>query len=70
MAKIKVIISAFNEADSISLVIKEIPDLVDEIIVVNNNSNDQTAEQAQHQIELSGPRQTEGPSRRKSDSLW
>lgn len=47
MTKIKVIIPAYNEADSIAKVISEIPDLVDEIIVVNNNSTDLTAENAQ-----------------------
>lgn len=40
---VKVIIPAFNEEDSIGSVIKEIPMLVDEIIVVNNNSTDNTA---------------------------
>lgn len=44
---IKVIIPAFNEADSIAEVIKEIPDSVSEIIVVNNNSSDDTAQNAQ-----------------------
>ncbi len=48
MSIIKVIIPAFNEADSISKVIMEIPDSVDEIIVVNNNSNDDTAIQARN----------------------
>ena len=43
---IKVIIPAFNEADSIAAVIKEIPDSVEEIIVVNNNSTDETAKNA------------------------
>src|SRR5690606_19374800 len=43
-AIIKVIIPAFNEEDSIAKVIAEIPDIVDEIIVVNNNSTDATAE--------------------------
>lgn len=43
---IKVIIPAFNEADSIAEVIKEIPDSVSEVIVVNNNSSDRTAENA------------------------
>ncbi len=43
---IKVIIPAFNEADSIADVIKEIPDSVSEVIVVNNNSSDRTAENA------------------------
>ncbi len=46
MPNIKVIIPAFNEADSITSVINEIPTLVSEIIVVNNNSTDQTAEKA------------------------
>lgn len=41
--KIKVIIPAVNEADSISKVIAEIPDFVSEIIVVNNGSTDNTA---------------------------
>ncbi len=44
--RIKVIIPAFNEADSIGLVIQDIPDLVEEVIVVSNNSTDQTEENA------------------------
>ena len=40
--KIKVIIPAYNEADSITNVIQDIPEVVDEIIVVNNNSTDAT----------------------------
>ncbi|AYN69173.1 glycosyltransferase family 2 protein [Euzebyella marina] len=43
---IKVIIPAFNEADSIASVINEIPDVVSEIIVVNNNSSDKTESNA------------------------
>ncbi len=39
---INVIIPAFNEEDSIAHVIKEIPDIVSEIIVVSNTSTDQT----------------------------
>ncbi|WP_298898300.1 glycosyltransferase family 2 protein [uncultured Psychroserpens sp.] len=42
MTKIKVIIPAYNEADSIAHVIKDIPDIVNEVIVVSNNSNDDT----------------------------
>ena len=42
MTKIKVIIPAYNEADSIANVIGDIPGIVDEIIVVSNNSNDDT----------------------------
>ena len=42
MTKIKVIIPAFNEADSIAYVINDIPKTVDEIIVVSNNSTDDT----------------------------
>jgi glycosyltransferase involved in cell wall biosynthesis len=41
-----VIIPAFNEALSIDKVIAEIPTYVEEIIVVNNNSSDHTAEAA------------------------
>ena len=45
---IKVIIPAFNEENSIHLVIREIPkDLVQEVIVVNNASTDNTAHVAQ-----------------------
>ncbi|WP_028376514.1 glycosyltransferase family 2 protein [Leeuwenhoekiella sp. MAR_2009_132] len=40
---IKVIIPAYNEEHSIGLVVRDIPQLVDEIIVVNNNSSDATA---------------------------
>ena len=42
MTNIKVIIPAYNEADSIAHVIKDIPEIVNEIIVVSNNSNDDT----------------------------
>ncbi len=42
-AKIVAIIPAYNEENSVGKVIADIPaDLVDEIVVVNNNSNDQT----------------------------
>ena len=44
MPAIKVIIPAFNEEKSIVKVIAEIPDLVEEIVVVNNNSTDQTVQ--------------------------
>ena len=47
MPNIKVIIPAYNEADSIALVINDIPSIVNEIIVVNNNSTDKTAEVAE-----------------------
>lgn len=40
---IRVIIPAYNEADSIGLVIKDIPKVVTEIIVSNNGSTDDTA---------------------------
>lgn len=43
MFKITVIIPAYNEEGSIGKVIKDIPAIVDEIIVVNNNSTDSTA---------------------------
>ena len=47
MPNIKVIIPAYNVAESIALVINEIPSIVNEVIVVNNNSTDNTAEIAQ-----------------------
>lgn len=44
---IDVIIPAYNEADSIALVVKEIPrEVVRDIIVCNNNSSDNTAQVA------------------------
>ncbi|MBT8203879.1 MAG: glycosyltransferase family 2 protein [Eudoraea sp.] len=43
MPDIRVVIPAFNEENSISKVIEELPELVSEVIVVNNNSTDQTA---------------------------
>ena len=43
---IKVIIPALNEEDSIQLVINDIPEIVDEVIVVSNNSTDNTEENA------------------------
>lgn len=44
---IKVIIPAFNEEESIGLVVSDIPkELVDEVVVVNNGSTDKTDKQA------------------------
>ncbi len=48
MADIRVIIPAYNEEDSIAKVIREIPQIVEEIVVVNNNSTDNTAEEAEN----------------------
>ena len=42
MTNIKVIIPAYNEAESITSVIKDIPKIVNEVIVVSNNSTDDT----------------------------
>ncbi|WP_139956786.1 glycosyltransferase family 2 protein [Flavicella sediminum] len=47
MTHIKVIIPAYNEAEAIANVVKDIPNLVTEIIVVNNNSTDATVKNAQ-----------------------
>jgi glycosyltransferase involved in cell wall biosynthesis len=47
MSKIKVIIPAFNEEKAIAKVIREIPRIVDEIIVVSNNSTDKTIDVAE-----------------------
>ena len=44
---IKVIIPAYNEEKSIIKVIQDIPSIVNEIIIVDNNSSDQTAKNAQ-----------------------
>ena len=49
MTKIKVIIPAYNEADSISLVINDIPQYIDEVIVVSNNSTDDTEKNAKNE---------------------
>ncbi|AUC82508.1 glycosyltransferase family 2 protein [Lacinutrix sp. Bg11-31] len=46
MPKIKVIIPAYNEQDSIANVVRDIPKNVEEIIVVNNNSTDDTVKNA------------------------
>ena len=39
---IKVIIPAYNEQDSIAHVVNDIPKIVDEVIVISNNSTDKT----------------------------
>ena len=44
--KIKVIIPAYNEEDSIANVVNDIPNIVEEVIVVSNNSTDKTEENA------------------------
>jgi len=46
MTKIFTIIPAYNEEASIGLVIADIPEMVSEVIVVNNNSTDNTVEVA------------------------
>ncbi len=43
---VKVIIPAHNEADSIAHVIAEIPEYVEEVVVVSNNSSDNTEKNA------------------------
>jgi len=43
---IKVIIPAYNEQDSIGLVLKDIPKVVNEVIVISNASTDKTMEVA------------------------
>ena len=47
-AAVNVIIPALNESDAISKVIGDIPDFVQEIIVVDNGSTDTTAEMAKN----------------------
>ncbi len=47
MTLVKVIIPAYNEENAIASVIAEIPRIVDEIIVISNNSTDKTIEVAQ-----------------------
>ncbi|MDA9348620.1 glycosyltransferase family 2 protein [Polaribacter sp.] len=42
-AIITVIIPAYNEQDSIANVVNDIPEIVNEIIIINNNSTDNTA---------------------------
>ena len=44
--RIVVIIPAFNEEQSISKVVNAIPNIIDEIIVINNGSDDSTATKA------------------------
>jgi glycosyltransferase involved in cell wall biosynthesis len=48
MPNIKVIIPAYNEADSIAHVINDIPKTVSEIIVISNNSTDATEQNAKN----------------------
>lgn len=45
---IKVIIPAYNEQNSIANVINDIPEIVEEIIVISNNSTDKTEENAKN----------------------
>lgn len=48
MSNIKVIIPAYNEEASIGFVVREIPEIVSEIIVISNNSTDKTIEVAKN----------------------
>ena len=47
MSKIKVIIPAYNEEQAIANVINEIPKIVSEVIVISNNSTDNTIKVAE-----------------------
>ena len=47
MKNIKVIIPAYNEENAIVKVLSEIPDVVSEVIVVDNNSTDTTSTNAE-----------------------
>ena len=49
MTKIALIIPAFNEEKSIGQVLAEVPDTVNEVVVVDNNSSDNTARVARSQ---------------------
>jgi glycosyltransferase involved in cell wall biosynthesis len=62
MPLIKVIIPAYNEQDSIGHVISDVPDIVSEIIVVSNNSTDETKQvaEAAGAIVLSEPKRGYG----------
>lgn len=42
-----VVIPAFNEAKSIALVLRDLPNMVDEVVVVDNKSTDGTADEAE-----------------------
>ena len=44
MKNVRVIIPAYNEENSIAKVIDAIPEMIAEVIVVNNASTDQTAQ--------------------------
>ncbi|MDZ7859866.1 MAG: glycosyltransferase family 2 protein [Candidatus Krumholzibacteriota bacterium] len=41
--KISVVIPCYNEEEGVALVIKSLPDFIDEIVVVDNNSTDNTS---------------------------
>jgi hypothetical protein len=45
--RISLIIPCYNEEEGLPFVLEKVPDLVDEIIIVDNNSTDTTAEVAQ-----------------------
>jgi len=45
--KISVVIPCYNEEDGIKVVMADMPQIVDEVVVVDNNSTDRTAEIAQ-----------------------
>lgn len=47
MSKIQVIIPAYNEEKAITNVINEIPKIVNEVIVISNNSTDNTIKAAE-----------------------
>jgi len=52
MTRISVVIPAYNEENAIANVIAEIPTIVNEIVIVNNNSTDATVAVAQPQVQL------------------
>jgi len=58
---VAVVVPAFNEEKQISMVIKEMPDFVDRIVIVNDFSSDNTAGIVEGMAEASGKRPLENP---------
>jgi hypothetical protein len=44
---VSVVIPCYNEEEGVAVVIKSLPDFIDEVVVVDNNSTDRTAEVAE-----------------------
>ncbi len=67
---VAVVVPAYNEESQIGMVIETMPDFVDRIIIVNDYSNDKTAEVVKSYIKSSKHKPIQLPTKIKEQTLY